>query len=202
MNKKTKGKIIELSILAIVLLLVLSVKAFDYYASSNERKPALHDADAVEVATTEQVEPEVEKVVVHVSGAVVSPDVYEISKESRVKDAIDKAGGFTDEADQSAINLAGKVYDTQKIVVYKIGEVPAVYAQNPIGSWTLQDLNEADAEKLMEIKGIGESMAARILDYRNEHGPFNSIDDLLGVSGIGEKKLASIKEAFESSIKK
>ncbi len=144
----------------------------------------------------------VELVAVHVAGEVVNPDVYELEKGSRIKDAIEKAGGFSPDADQSVINLAGRLYDTQKIVVYKTGDAPFQSIQNPIGFWTLQDLNEADASRLMEIKGIGESMAQKILDYRKEHGPFNSIDELLSVSGIGEKKLESMKEAFESSIEK
>jgi len=212
MDKKTKSKVIEMGILAIVLSLVLGVKIFDYYVVANGEASAIEviesnktvgsDKSGQDTSKQDEGEVVVELVTVHVAGAVLNPDIYDLPIDSRVKDAIDEAGGFTGEADQSVINLAGKIYDTQKIVVYKIGEVPSQPIENPIGLWTLQDLNEADASRLMEIKGIGESMAGKILDYRKENGPFNSIEELLSISGIGEKKLESMKEAFESSIKK
>ena len=206
MNKKTKIRIIELTILALVLALVLGVKAFDYYTNikpiESEEWVGAQSGPEGENTTQEALEEIAETITVQVAGAVHKPDVYEVEKGSRVNDVIKLAGGFTEEADQSQINLASKVYDTQKIMVYKVGEAPEIPSETPLGAWTLKDLNEAGLEKLMEIKGVGPSMAGKIIDYRNEHGPFNQIDELLSVSGIGEKKLQTIKEVFESSIKK
>lgn len=197
MNKKVKGKIIELSILAAVLLLVLGVKLFDYYTAEKEVVD-LSESSTVAIP----IEEEVEMISVHIVGAVHMPDVYEVPRDSRVKEVVEMAGGLTSEADEVGINMAGKVYDTQQIIIYKIGEAPSLLEENPIGSWTLKDLNEAGVERLTEISGIGESMAEKIIAYRDENGPFNSIDELLEVNGIGEKKLDSIREAFESSEKR
>lgn len=211
MNQKTRNRIIELSILAVVLALVLGVKLFDHYtvnqATLKNQLSETTDGESSPGSSDQTNHDEKgaiseETIIVQIEGEVVNPDVYEVPMNSRVDAVVELAGGFTEVADQSHVNLASKVYDTQKITIYKVGEAPVVLAVNPIGSWTLQDLNEADSERLMEIKGIGESMAGKILDYRNANGPFNDINELLSVSGIGEKKLQTIKEAFESTVKK
>jgi len=209
MNQKTKNRLIELSILVVVLLLVLGVKSFDYYTNVYGYGDSIEDGKAVEEnssRTEDQLKNEgksqVQLLTVQIAGAVANPDVYEVPAGSRINDVIKLSGGFLEDADQTTINLALKVYDTQKIMVFKVGEAPIVIQENELGDWTLQDLNEADASRLMEIKGIGESMAGKILDYRKTHGPFNDIDELLSVNGIGEKKLQTIKEAFESGLKK
>lgn len=206
MQGRRKGRIIELSILAVVLILALGIKLTDHYLS-NDQDTVLNKTsvdsmpeDRVGGEETGIDEPE-DMIMVHVTGAVNESGVYELPRGSRLTDAVKMAGGLTDQADTSSINLAQMVYDTQKIVIYKIGEAPKSSEPNPIGQWTLQDLNEADAERLMEINGIGEQMAGRILDHKKENGPFHSVDDLIAVKGIGEKKLASIKEVFESNKK-
>ncbi len=201
---KNRGKIIELSILVVVLLLVLSVKVFDYYSDDNRtdnvsvKHTSSSSEGTLEDVTTEAVKIEAKTVQVHIKGEVLIPGVYELEEDSRVNDVVKLAGGFTKDADESHVNLAAKIYDTQQIKIYKIGETPEVATVRPIGSWTLQDLNEADAAQLKEISGIGDSMAEKIITYRESNGPFNELDELINVSGIGEKKLESIKLAFES----
>lgn len=199
MQARRKSRIIELTILAIVLVLVLGVKLTDHYLSDNQEVKTQLEGQGQEADKASLQEEKKDSIVVHVTGAVKAEGVYELEKGSRLTDAIEEAGGLTEEADTDSVNLAQKVYDTQKIVIYKVGETPKEPFVNPIGEWTLQDLNEADAQRLMEIKGIGEQMARRILDHKKENGPFHSIDDLIQVKGIGEKKLASIKEVFESA---
>lgn len=199
MQARRKSRIIELTILAIVLVLVLGVKLTDHYLSDNQEVKTQLEGQGQEADKASLQEEKKDLIVVHVTGAVKAEGVYELEKGSRLTDAIEEAGGLTEEADTDSVNLAQKVYDTQKIVIYKVGETPKEPLANPIGEWTLQDLNEADAQRLMEIKGIGEQMARRILDHKKENGPFHSIDDLIQVKGIGEKKLASIKEVFESA---
>jgi len=190
---KNRGKIIELSILVVALVLILAVKAFDYY-SEDYVGSELNTSVMTEVAVPEEVV--VETVQVHIKGEVNLPDVYELAKDSRIKDVIKMAGGFTRDAEQDSVNLAAKIYDTQQITIYKLGEKPVETSMNPIGMWTIRDLNEADLNRLTEISGIGETMAERIISYRETSGPFNSVYELLNISGIGEKKLESIKSAF------
>jgi len=188
---KNKGKIIELSILVLALVLVLAVKAFDYYT-----EPDIHEVAKSDVETEFEEKVEVEMIQVHIKGEVNTQGVYELPKESRMNDLIELAGGFTEAADSDNINLADKLFDTQQVVVYKIGEVPVAPVINPIGQWTIADLNQSQKIRLIEINGIGEAMADRIIAYRESEGPFNDLDELLNVSGIGEKKLESIKTAF------
>lgn len=88
-----------------------------------------------------------------------------------------------------------------KSVYIKEGEVPEVKVRRPIGAWTLEDLNESGPERLTEIDGIGEAMAERIINYRSENGPFNSIDELLMVQGIGEKKIEALRQVFIEALR-
>ncbi len=197
---KIKSKHIELGLIIIVLLLVIGVKlidasAMDETAQGSAQETGLSNENQAEIQTKNQVE----TVKVYVKGAVHSPGVYALSADARIEDALKMAGGATEEAELTGLNLAGRVYDTQEIVLYKKGEVPVKTAENPIGSWTLQDLNEATAARLCEIGGIGEKMAEKIIAYRNDKGPFNHVDELIEISGIGEKKLASIKDVFSEA---
>lgn len=121
-------------------------------------------------------------VYVYVCGAVASPGVYEVYEGARVFDAIEKAGGQTEEAALEALNLALPVKDGSKIYVPKAGEAdPAV--ENSAGS-TLVNINRADAAELMRLPGIGEAKAGQIIAYREKNGGFSSIEDLKRVPGI------------------
>jgi len=188
---KNKGKIIELSILVLALVLVLAVKAFDYYT-----EPDVQEVVKSDVRIEIEDKAKVEMIQVHIKGEVNTQGVYELPKESRMNDLVELAGGFTEAAERDSINLAAKLFDTQQVVVYKIGEAPVVPVINPVGQWTIADLNQSQKIRLMEINGIGETMADRIIAYRESEGPFSNLDELLNVSGIGEKKLESIKTAF------
>lgn len=149
--------------------------------------------------------------VVHVDGAVVSPGVFELSVSSpRVRDAVAAAGGLTDEADTSSINLAATVADGQKVYVPTEGEVssPAVsdvgqrsgQATSPTSASTSSpgpvNINVADAEALKTLPGVGEATALAIIEDRKANGPFRSPEDLMRVSGIGEKKFARLKDGI------
>ena len=107
-------------------------------------------------------------VVVHVDGAVRSPGVYELEEGARVRDAVQAAGGLAEGADTSAMNLAALVSDAQKV-------------------------NTATAEELDELPGVGESTARAIIEDREKNGPFSSPEDLMRVSGIGEKKFERLE---------
>ena len=137
------------------------------------------------------------EVYVDVDGAVVSPGVYRLKDGARVAQAIDVTG----------LNRASKVTDGQKIHVPTVGEQQASIAEAGVdggvsassgagGATGLVNINTASAEELQTLSGIGPSMAQSIIDERTKNGAFSSVDDLMRVSGIGEKKLAKIKDCI------
>ena len=135
------------------------------------------------------------EVVVHVAGAVSSPGVYTLPADSRVDDAV-RAAGATADADLSQLNLAQKLADGQKITVPAAGETPAP-ADNAAPSDSSQsdaliNINTATQEELETLPSIGEVRAQAIIAYREEHGGFRTTDELMEVSGIGEKIFADI----------
>lgn len=144
-------------------------------------------------------------IVVHVDGAVASPGVYELAIASpRVRDAVDAAGGLAQGADTSSINLALPLGDGQKVHVPFEGEAAGAEADSSggdaaVGSVSssmpsLVNINSATAEELDSLPGVGPSTAAAIVEDRDANGPFSSVEDLMRVSGIGEKKFAKLRD--------
>lgn len=145
--------------------------------------------------------------VVHVAGEVEEPGVVEVPPGSRVVDAIRAAGGLTPHADQSTLNLARQLVDGERVWVGRPGETPPAAAGpvgsvggagpggagDPAGAGTPLDLNAATQADLEELPGIGPVTAGHILSWREEHGRFSSVDELLEVSGIGERTLAQLE---------
>lgn len=130
---------------------------------------------------------------VHVLGQVAEPGLYTLSDGARAVDAVAAAGGFTEQADAGGVNLARFVSDGEQIVVPAIGEAPAGAVPGMTGDGRV-NLNTADAATLDTLPGIGPATAAKILAWREQHGRFESIDDLLDVGGIGEAKLDAIRD--------
>ena len=130
-------------------------------------------------------------VVVHVSGAVGNPGLVSMTAAARIADAVEAAGGATGDADLAAINLAASVRDGDHIVVPSIHD--ALGAEDG-----LIDLNRSTAAQLAELHGIGPVLAERIVAHRDEYGPFESIEHLLDVPGIGEAKLALLRPGVSS----
>ena len=146
---------------------------------------------------------------VDIKGEVLRPGVYEFSCESRMQDVIKKAGGFTEEADETKINLAQKISDQMQIIVPNLhskqegGVTEGNSEKGNLSNTTLSNskqgtvnINTATLEELQTIKGIGKKKAEAILQYRKEHGAFRTKEDLLQVKGIGKKAL----EAIESQV--
>jgi competence protein ComEA len=152
---------------------------------------------------TPTIAPTPAPVVVYISGAVVSPDVYALPADARVKDVVLAAGGFTADAASERINLAAHIYDAQHIHVPRHGEplppddervpqdAPPAAGAAP-GSDTI-NINTASLSELAALPGIGDAMAQRILDYRTTNGPFATVEDLQNVRGIGPAILADIQ---------
>ena len=138
---------------------------------------------------------------IHVVGAVIHPGLYEAGPGSRVADAVALAGGSTPDADLSRINLAAKLADGQQIVVPQKngaagGAAPGTGGSGGAGGASPSNpvnLNSATAAQLDSLDGIGPKTAQKIIDYREAHGGFRSIDELLEVPGIGQAKLDQIK---------
>ena len=149
-------------------------------------------------------------IAVHVIGAVPRPGLYEFAEGARVQDAIDAAGGLLTSANIDSINLAAFLEDgVQLTIPFKDGQAPAAEAsqedaielpgsteessgteENP----DLININTASVEELDELPGIGPTIAQRIIDYRDANGPFQTIEDLLNVSGVGPSTFEQIKD--------
>ena len=144
-------------------------------------------------------EEEEEVIIVHITGAVVNPGVYTLVEGSRVFHVVEKAGGHLSDADLERINLAQPLYDGQPVYVPSISErgTPSPDGgQNPAGDpfGARVNINTADKAQLETLPGIGNVKAQNILNYREKNGPFQSVEDLLNVNGIGEKVLEGMKD--------
>ena len=153
------------------------------------------------------VTPEPQEIFVDVCGAVNQPGVYEMEPDSRVFQAIEAAGGMTEEASGISVNQAQPLSDGQQVYVPTVQEaeegnlVPAVPETTGTGeSMGTEDgivnLNTADAETLKTLSGIGDSKAQAILAYREEHGGFSSIEGIMQVPGIKQSTFPMIKDKF------
>lgn len=170
--------------------------------------------NVVEDATQNNIEnnserKEENKIVVHISGQVVNPGVISLKEGARVIDAIHEAGGLTNEADISKVNLAYILADAQKVYIPNINEKEEASIieegskdQIVTGESSKQvaqeesimvNINTASAEELQKLPGIGSSIANRIVAYRKENGKFNTIEEIQNVSGIGTSKFNKIK---------
>ena len=160
----------------------------------------------VQQQNEDESEPVQETIVVDVRGAIAHPGVYELTLGDRMIDAIELAGGYTKEADTSGINHAQKLQDEMRIYVPKVGEklaeplvdgqatvlLPSSDSQN--SETDKVNLNNADEKELTTLPGIGPAKAQAIITYRDENGPFQSIEELKNISGIGDKTFEKLKD--------
>ncbi|MEK4147250.1 helix-hairpin-helix domain-containing protein [Robertmurraya sp. FSL W8-0741] len=192
--------------LAIVVVLA---GLFSYYLFSSG---ASNDNERVEESWGSSAEPLQEElsdieeqedhdILVDVKGAVRRPGVYRASAGDRIKDVIESAGGITEDANPDATNFAMRVTDEMVVYVPKIGEEEA------IGEGSLMDggtdsanqkinINKATAPELETLPGIGPAKAEAIIEYRESNGPFKAIEDIMSISGFGEKTFEKLKESI------
>ena len=218
------GKLLEHKAVVVAMLVVIAMASglamatlggesdgvsFDRDATSVERADtgSADDSDDGDPSSDSKRASAASEAYVDVDGAVVTPGVYRLREGARVAQAIDAAGGLTPEADVAGLNRASKVTDGQKIHVPTVGEQQASIAEAGVdggtsassgvsGATGLVNINTASAAELQTLSGIGPSMAQSIIDERTKNGAFASVDDLMRVSGIGEKKLAKIKDCI------
>ena len=135
---------------------------------------------------------------VDIKGEVKKPGVYQMKVGDRVKDALDAAGGLTDEADSQKVNLAKRLEDQMVIVVPKVGEeaeeIPAGATSKEEAKEGKVNINTATVEELKTLKGVGEKKAEAIIEYRKKNGSFKTKEDLMKVRGIGKKLFESFEE--------
>jgi len=187
-------------VLIIGLLVGLTTSGSRSKDSSESAVPMLFDPPS----TTTTVPPEV---TVHVLGAVRSPGMYRFSLGSRIADAIAAAGGVGDDVDIERVNLAAALVDGQRVYIARRGQPSAPeVASDPMptvggeasggatGAPAPVNLNTANEQELESLPGVGPSTAAAILDLRRQVGRFSSVDQLLDARGIGDAKLAALRE--------
>ena len=139
-----------------------------------------------------------EKIFVDVKGAVKHPGVFETTKDKRIKDLIEEAGGLLDDADTSTLNLSQKVKDQMVIYVLKHGEKPKQISDSSSSSNTdVININTANKEQLMKISGVGKTKAEAIIAHREKNGDFKKKEDITKVRGIGKSTFEKIKDKIE-----
>ena len=150
-------------------------------------------AEKTEVSTTQET-----VIFVDIKGAVKNPGVYQMKVGDRVKDALEAAGGLTEEADSQKVNLAKRLEDQMVIVVPKVGEeaeeIPAGATSKEEAKEGKVNINTATVEELKTLKGVGENKAEAIIEYRKKNGSFQTKEDLMKVRGIGKKLFESFQE--------
>jgi competence protein ComEA len=185
----------EITGLIIVLVAVLGGAGL-WYARSLPKPVTIAQpgADVAQQASSSS-SPSV-TLIVDVAGEVREPGVYEFAEGDRVIDAIERAGGQMPKADLSLLNLAAPLADGTQILVPKSGPPAAGLPGGAAPGSTngLININSASATDLEALSGIGEVLAATIIEYRDQNGPFVSVDDLMDVSGIGPATLEEIRD--------
>ena len=195
-------------IVIIIGILVIILVGWKIYDSSNfetEEESQIIDSNTQDSKT----EDEEELVIVHVTGEVKKPGVVRVKEGSRVEDIVKAAGGLTENADISNINLAYVVEDGTKIripstddekqeeyITQSIGEGIIMQEESNNSNNTIININTANETELEELPGIGASIAEKIIEYRNKNGKFKSIEDIKNVTGIGDSKFEKIKESI------
>lgn len=178
--------------------LLVAVAFFVFTLRSDEEETPVVDDAAMNM---EEMETSKESIFVDIGGEVANPMVAELEEGSRVEDAIRAAGGVTANADLTEINRAAFVEDGEKIYIPSllVAENETYVAAGGAGAAaTYSDgkvnINTADSLELQELNGVGPATAEKIIDYREEYGRFQSIEDLKNVSGIGDKTFEKLKD--------
>lgn len=215
-----KQIIIGISILLLIIIIIV-FSVLSYQKEPEETEPLIIEEKKQKKDTKKLKEEKEEVVKVDIKGAINLPGIYSLTSSSRVIDVIEKAGGLTENADTSVINLSKKLTDEMVIIIYTKAEVRN-FEETKEREATVQEkcnqkdqnalkndacitttpnkvsgkvsINTGTVEELMTLTGIGEAKAKDIITYREKNGPFKKIEDIKNVTGIGENIFAQIKE--------
>jgi competence protein ComEA len=169
---------------AVIVLLLVALGVAVLLTALTGRNGAAPPATAPTLVSIDQGE-----IYVHVLGAVLSPGLYELHQGDRAVDAVAAAGGFVEGADETQLNLARLLVDGEQIVVPLMGDgMPAAVSDGRV------NLNTADQAQLETLPRVGPALAQRILAWREENGRFSAVEDLLSVTGIGDKTYDGLKD--------
>lgn len=168
------------------------------YASTESAQSIQVASSAGQSASLPAPQQSIEQVTVYVTGAVNSPSLVTLEMGKRVADALEEAGGVAEDADVEQVNLARPLVDGEHIVIPRLGEVAHTPSDSssPTASTTGSsciDLNTADVGALEQLDGVGPALARRIKEFRDQSGPFQSVDDVDAVPGIGPALLEKIR---------
>jgi competence protein ComEA len=195
----------------VIITVIIAFAAIFYFLE--ESKSSVSDVENIvpqeikeekDIPQAQEEIQEPEMIMVDVKGQVTMPGVYSSSQGERVIDVIHRAGGLTENADESQVNFAEHVQDAMVIYIPAKGEegvtVPAGTTVNPAntggtsGNQAKINLNKADETQLQNLPGIGPSKAAAIIEYRETSGLFKNVEDLKEISGIGDKTFEKLKD--------
>ncbi len=206
--KKLGKKEILLIIVFVISIIFFNIREFSFKMNEklvieealNEEGNAVEneEIDTSKEASTEEKEPR--EIKVDISGAVKNPGVISLKEGDRLIDVINKAGGLTDKADINRINRSKYVHDSEKIIIYEIGQeidYSIINNSESLGVDNKVNINTASKEELITLNGIGESIGENIIKYRKENNGFKSIEDIMKVSGIGKSKFNQIKDSIK-----
>jgi competence protein ComEA len=157
---------------------------------------ASHASTTILVAATVPSTTLASSIIVYVAGAVVAPGIYTLAASARVNDAVHAAGGAGADADLDVVNLAAAVHDGERVYVPVVGElIPPAIEVAPAGTEPVEpvNINSATADQLDVLPGVGPATAAAIVAHRQQHGPFQSVEQLADVRGIGPAKLDALR---------
>jgi competence protein ComEA len=208
----TKQKIIIISIIIVLIIVGIYVYNIRFSEDINENTNE-NQLNTSFVENILEKDDKNKEIIVHITGAVKKNGIVKLKDGARIYDAIEMAGGSTDDADLSKINLAYVLEDGQKVYIPKIGEINQENAEEEYITFEygnnkniIQDYNKGGNEKvnintanqteLETLPGIGTATAEKIIDYRNKNGKFSSIEDIQNVKGIGNAKYENIKESI------
>ena len=190
--------------LGLVVLALVAFCGFTFWtgfsAPSGEITHELQSEASEE--NNEEASTQESSIYVHIAGAVKNPGMYELPNGARVSDAVEAAGGFNEDAQESSINLARTLNDGEQVLVASNNDIAMSPSSETQASESYSpttgkvNINTASAEELMTLDGVGEATAEKIITYREEQGPFASIEEIKEVSGIGDKKYEAIKDVI------
>ena len=197
----------KITIILLLIVIIVGAGMVLYKNINNEDNFIINNASNIS-ENNPAIQIEIPPLIIHIAGAVNSPGVYQLKSTDRIVDAVKIAGGAAEEANLDSINLAALLKDGQKIIVpYKTysetgkeintntyNNAESMYSSSSDSTSAKININTADANMLQTLSGIGPVLSERIIEYRNQNGFFGVIDDIVDVSGIGEKKFEGIRE--------
>ena len=196
----------KIAVISVGIIVIGTIGLYMYNTSANSEEYAYYEED-INIVDGEDTEENVvpAKIMVHVTGQVKDQGVVLLDEGSRIVDAIEAAGGETDDADLAKLNLAYVLNDGEKIYVPSKSEqnqeieyvTTASGGDSMSSNSSIININTAGQTELMELPGIGESIANKIIAYREENGKFKTIEDIKNVPGIGDSKFANIKDMIK-----